>query len=165
MNIKHIEQKYNGITTKLVPILYSVLVVIIRHAHTHGYRRHGDDIYRRHKTIPSVYERYEDGWTYMRDLCQGNYDFPLIKKSKLMEWWTSVQDKDFKIISEFDMTRIGFRNGTYNLTTEEFDMMYDPNAEAVAIQCDVDYSEELADLPTPNFDYVQTAYLHLIPSS
>ena len=48
--------------------IYPLIKIVVIFANEHGMRRYGTDIYKRHKAIPSFFERYGDAWECISQL-------------------------------------------------------------------------------------------------
>ena len=141
--------------------IYPLIKIVVIFANEHGMRRYGTDIYKRHKAIPSFFERYGDAWECISQLVANVKGFHsvTVTKKKIMDWFTDKPHSDFPIIQKFSIAHIGFRNGVFDIESGEFELGSIPVNIAVGIKVDDDYELGYETRPCPTFDKILGAQM------
>ena len=133
--------------------LQQMIMVVIRQAIQLKLKRIGSDAYRRHPKIPTAYILYSTGEDFVNQLCRGLEGFlnPKSGLKQILSWWSTCDNVDFPFL-KMDMSKIGYRNGVYELRTGAF-----TPTQAVAsgtitgYKADVEYTPDLKNKPCPTW--------------
>ncbi len=145
----------------------SMTYLLSEYGNSNTYARMEDALYKVHPDIPGVYLPVQGNAEYhINEILKDDpiFDENAFLLSKLVEWWNKKQHKNFRLITadNIDHNIIAFKNGYFSIDTLKLYNLgeYVTTFERQPLTFffhNVDYSANLINAPTPNWNKLLTA--------